>query len=419
MKNKSLYTEGAWIIASQIATAIGTLALIKTSTELLEPSSYGQLSILLTIAFFISQVAIGGISVATSRYYTTANEIGDLKSYLFIICKYAININIIVLTIVILIIATSQVIIKLNDFVTIALAVHLGIVASTNSVLFGLLNSARDRRRAAFGQAGEIILRLLIILTVANLTQINSIKLIGCYIGASVIILIILLNMTIKMGKNNEEKNGTSENWEIRILKFAIPFMPWNLVVWLQQSTDKWALAYYENLREVGIYSVLYQVGYSSISMLFSMGIRFIQPILYEKVDKSIKSKKNEGGNCITEMLVKKTILFGLFIQIITILFHTEIFKAVVTGEYTEYSHYLPWITFAAIFHGIGEIYLLKMQAQLTIKKLSIVKSFLGFVGMIISIVGIKTNGFNGLIVAMVVFSLISAISMRYFSNEK
>lgn len=420
MLNKNLYSEGLWILVAQIITAIASLVLIKVSTELLEPSSYGQLSILLTITFFISQVAIGGISVAVSRYYTTAKEIGDLKGYLVTIFKRILRANILISIAVTSIIIASQTVSEIIEIVEITLAVQLGVVTSSNSVLVGLFNSARERKKAALGQSGEILIRIVAILIVAKLTEINVTKIMGCYIIASIILLSIQVKLIKKLAQNEEVTKELCENWEGRIIKFALPFVPWNLVIWLQQSTDRWALSYFQNLQAVGIYSVLYQIGHSSLSMLFSVGIRFIQPILYAKVDKSIKEdKKNNDVNIITEKMVKLSILIGILILTITTVFHKNIFEIIVAQEYSEYSYYLPWITLAAILHGIGEIYLLKMQAQLMAKKLSVVKTSLGIFGMTISIIGAKSAGMDGLIVAMILFNLVNAIVMRYYSHER
>jgi O-antigen/teichoic acid export membrane protein len=418
MKTKKIYSEALWVLGAQLATAIGSLALIRVSTEILDPATYGQLAILLTITFLISQVAIGGVNVGVCRYYTIADEAADLKGYLQVVYRYIVGVNTTLLIVTLVIIATAEIIAD-SDVATVTLAVALGVLTSSNSVLSGLFNSARDRKLAAFGSTGEVLARILLISVVANISDVSIFTILWCYIGASLLVLLIQCKSLIKFIKKANDSVNTNYYWDNQIARFALPFVPWNFAIWFQQSTDRWALSYFVDLKTVGVYSVLFQIGYSSLTMFFSVGLRLIQPLLYRKADKSIDEKYSKEAHDLTAQMVISATFLGCCALIVTAIFHQEVFIAIVASEYRAYSHYLPWVTLAAMLHGISEIYLIKMQAQLMARRLSIVKSSLGIFGIIISAVGAKLAGLDGVIAGMILFGLASAIAMRYFSNEK
>ncbi|MFM2394687.1 MAG: hypothetical protein RLZZ546_2669, partial [Bacteroidota bacterium] len=65
---KRLSKEGGWILSGQIATVIGSFFLVRVLTEYLDPVDYGKLALGLTVAGFVNQLVMGGISNGITRF---------------------------------------------------------------------------------------------------------------------------------------------------------------------------------------------------------------------------------------------------------------------------------------------------------------------------------------------------------------
>jgi O-antigen/teichoic acid export membrane protein len=207
-----------------------------------------------------------------------------------------------------------------------------------------------------------------------------------------------------------------SELWEHKIIKYAIPYIPWTFLIWFQQVSDRWALDFYIGPQAVGIYAVTFQLGFSSILMLFSVAIRFIQPIIYQQASIKNPIGKSKAVDIYNHSLLAVGSLIGSMIFIISMIFHKQFFSILVAYEYQEYSYLLPWMVVSAVLFGISEILLLKMQSDMRTVKLSTVKCFLGLLGIILSVLGAAYGGLEGVTLALVLFCIVNLLIMAISS---
>ena len=70
--------EGAWILAGQIVTVIAALTLVRAVTGVLPPAAYGEVALGMTVATLVNQLITGCIANGISRYWSIADERGDL-----------------------------------------------------------------------------------------------------------------------------------------------------------------------------------------------------------------------------------------------------------------------------------------------------------------------------------------------------
>jgi len=76
------FKEGFWIVLGQVMMVTGSLVGVRLLTELLSPSSYGELALGMTIATLVNQTILGPLGGGVTRFYAPAIEYGDLSGYL-------------------------------------------------------------------------------------------------------------------------------------------------------------------------------------------------------------------------------------------------------------------------------------------------------------------------------------------------
>ena len=78
-------------------------------------------------------------------------------------------------------------------------------------------------------------------------------------------------------------QNNSSNEYDCfrDIIKYAVPYIPWTLIIWLQQISDKWFLEIYTSRDDVGGFALLFQIGFVPLIFLFTTLNRLISPVIY------------------------------------------------------------------------------------------------------------------------------------------
>ncbi len=411
--------EAAWVIAGQALTALGGLVCIKLMTEQLSPETYGKFALILTMCMLITQVLLGGVNAAASRLYSVAAESLQTKQFLVMVFRNTVRMLSAGGALAICWGAFIVFIDGMSASLPIALAFIYASISGINSINNGVLNSARKRKTASIHQAGDVWLRV-VLLAIFFSVSLDSLP--AVLLAYTISTVVIALSQGWFMNTLTEQSSVSKlhdRDWGREIFHFARPYVPWTFVVWLQQASDRWALEYFSDTHAVGAYAVIFQLGYSSLFMLFTIGIRFIQPIVYEL--SKVEGGRVEGrhGDKYNHRLIVVGSVIGVIFFIISWMLHPYLFTFLVGAEYRHYSHYLPWMVLSAALFGTSEVLLLKMQSYMRVGRLSIVKVTLGFFGVAFNFIGAAVAGLTGVVVAFVVFNVVNLIVMAISSREK
>lgn len=140
-----IFKEGAWIILGQIMAITGSLVMVRTLTEYLDPAEYGRLALALTLVSLVSEVIMGGIVNSIARFYSIANEKRQLAPYL----KAGLLLVMIATTVIVaifLIFVGGLVAVGNQNLIGLAVAVTLfSILSNYSNCLSGIQNAARQR----------------------------------------------------------------------------------------------------------------------------------------------------------------------------------------------------------------------------------------------------------------------------------
>lgn len=402
-----LAKEGSWIIVGQIVSVLGSLVLVRVLTEYLDPTQYGQLALGLTVAGLINQLVMGGFIASIGRFYSIAAEKQDLRNYLrasrrlMIYATQAVVAIGLALMIGLFWLGYSQWI------GLVAAALVFSVISSYNSSLSGILNAARQRTIAAFNGGLDAGLKIFLVLGVLLWIGNSSTAVVIGYAISSLLVTGSQFIFLRRLIPHQDTYSGDSIRWVRPMWAYSWPFSAWGIFTWAQQSSDRWALAAFTTTHEVGLYSVLFQLGYTPISMATGLAVSFLGPILYQRSGDATDSDRNAT----VHRLAWRITFFSLFITVIGFVFvlflHGWIFRLLVASQYQSVSYLLPWMVLAGGLFAAGQVLSLKLMTDMKPAVMTLAKIVTALLGVLLNIYFASVAGLNGIIGALVCFSVI------------
>lgn len=404
---RRLAKEGTWIIVGQIIAVLGTLMLVRVLTEQLDPLQYGQFALGLTVAGLINQVVMGGIINGISRYYSIASEKKDLHRYLLASLKLMIYATLSVLIVgMILIIGLWS--LGYSKWVGFAVIMLLySVITGYNSVLSSIQNAARQRLIVAIFGGLDAWLKILLVICVLFWNGNSTTSVVIGYTLSTLIMIGFQFIFLNRITSNKIASNGESTSWLKEIWAFSWPFSTWGIFTWAQQSSDRWSLETFSSTRDVGMYSVLYQLGFSPISLVNGLIVSFLAPIIFQRSGDASDSSRNDSVHTI--VLCTTTISFILTIIGFVASFglHEPIFRLLVASKYQSVSYLLPWTVLAGGLFATGQLLTLKILSEIKPFSLINVKIVTALLGVGMNIYFTSIAGLIGVIAGLLAFSIV------------
>ena len=411
-----LCREGLWVTLGQIAAIAGGLFGVRLLTELLEPAAYGELALGMTVATLVNQVVLGPLGNGATRFYAPACEVGDLPGYLTALRRMVLS-------------ATAWIILAgLLLVVGLAIAKHtewLGLTASAlvfallighNSILNGIQNAARQRSIVAIHRGMESWARFLAAAGLMVLLGATStVAMVGFCMG----VILVLGSQCLffrKVIPKNVIETDIGRNWSEQIWKYSWPFASWGLFTWAQQASDRWALGLLTTTQDVGLYAVVFQLGYYPISMAAGMAMQFFAPILYQRAGDASDSRRNVNVNKLSWRLTGLAMGGTCAVFLVAVLFHTQIFHMFVAKEYASVSHLLPWMLLGGGVFATGQTISLNLMSQMKTQTMTMAKIITAVLGVIFNFAGAYLFGVVGIVFASVMFSVLFTVWIAMLS---
>ncbi len=206
--------------------------------------------------------------------------------------------------------------------------------------------------------------------------------------------------------------------WREKIFEFSKPFLIFNLFTWFQSNSDRWALEILTTTSNVGLYAVLFQLGYTPITIITGFLSTLISPILFAKSGAADDFYRNEKVKKITWLLITLIFICGFFLMIFTYIFHDIIFSKLVSKQYLSSSYLMPWMVLAATIASASQFLSIKIMGDLNTKKMILPKVFSSILSVILTFSGAKYFGLNGVIFSIIIYNSIQFLWLAQISNK-
>jgi len=407
LRFRRLALEGFWILSGQVAAVIGALVLVRVLTEYLEPEQYGELTLGLTIAVLVNQVVMGGLTAGISRFYSIAAEKNELPEYLKAsqrLMGYAVmTAGAITITSIagLLWVGHSQWILLATA------ALVLSVFGGCNSALVGIQNAARQRAVVALHGGAEAWLKILLAVSMMLWLGRSSTAVIWGYVLSSLIVTGSQLFFLQRMNRPQGAQTDTSGDWGLQIWAYSWPFSVWGIFTWLQQISDRWALQTFSSGHEVGLYAVVFQLGYVPIGLVMGMAVTFLAPILYQRSGNTADQTRNLSVHRIAWRITFASLAITALAFMFTLLLHEWIFELLVATKYHEVSHLLPWVVLAGGVFASAQMLALKLMSEMKSEVMTTAKIVTAILAVGLNIYGASQFGSQGVVVALIAFSCI------------
>lgn len=403
---KRLAKEGTWIVIGQLVSVAGTLAQVRILTEYLAPIEYGQLALGLTVAGLLNQVIFGGIGNGISRYYAVAAEADDLNGYLRDARKLLFY------GFLAAILVGGLLLIGLYQFdatqwmVLAAAALVLAVFSAYNSAIGGIQNAARQRAIVALHGGMNAWLNILLAVLVMRWLGTTSEAVVVGYIASTLLVTLSQLVFLRRTIPSQVTPSVRHHYWLQRMWSYSWPFSTFGVFTWIQQASDRWALEGFGSTSDVGHYAVLFQLGYSPIMIVTGMATAFLAPILFQRSGDATNAIRNAGVDRLGWRLTYLTLILTGIGVLLTIVAHEWLFTLLVAREYRSLSSLLPWVVLAGGLFAAGQTLSLKLMSEMKTRSIATVKIVTALLGIGLNILGAMFAGVDGVVSALVAFSL-------------
>lgn len=405
---RRLAKEGTWVVSGQIASVAGALVLVRVLTEYLSPTQYGNLALALTLGTLICQVAFSGVMPGILRFYTVAADKGDTHQYFVASRRMMLFSTFAALGLSVLLLIGLLLAGRAEWLGLVAIAIVFSILGSYNTTLSMIQNAARQRQVVALHGALDAWLKVLFVATLLSWT----IK------AGEVVIVSYLLSLLLVLGSQSifikrlivqQAPGGSSEihRWSSQIWLYSKPFVVFNMFTWLQASSDRWALETFATTQDVGLYTVLMQLGYAPISIVTGLAMTFISPILFQRSGDATEHARNDSASQLAWQLTLMALALTTVGFLLALFFHEWIFRLFVAEEYRPVSNLLPWMVLAGGLFAAGQVISLKLMSDMNTQALMAPKVVTAIAGTLLSFAGAYIAGLKGVVFALVAFSVL------------
>lgn len=292
-----------------------------------QPTVYGQFSLVLTIPVITNQLMFGPLSNAILRYLPQAKTRFE-KTGLFassITLTIVSMIGVVLFYIVIGEVGAWELLSRNSG----AARVHdigligLFLTGSSGLSLVMATTILGFKKRVRYGLTGLIDTssKLGAYLLLARIGALNIYTLVSATLFGQVMSIVFVgccLGQTRKewlswRGIRNAQERfiGYVYSWNKELGKFSLVFVGWGTLGWMQAISEKWFLTFANRIDELGIYSLALQISYAPAAILLGATTQYVLPNIYQQ------SKKNLGSGKINEWLRGNTFTIAILSALI------------------------------------------------------------------------------------------------------
>lgn len=413
-----LSKEGFWIVLGQVLAIAGALFGIRIITELLSPAVYGELALGMTVALLANQLVFGPLVNGVARFYSTAVEKGKLPGYVSAVRRLLLSAALLILLVSILTAVVLYFAGAVKWVSLVVVAAIFSVLAGYSSAFSSLQNAARQRFVASLHLAMDSWARFLI---AAGLVVLFGATSVVAMAGYAVSLALVLLSQFYFSKKILPYATCAKDDEIIlrnQIVSYSWPFVAWGGFSWMQFASDRWALQFFAAPRDVGLYAVLFQLGYYPASLLTGMATQLLAPILYQRVGDASDPDRiyavNKLGWRLTGFALAVTAV-GFFI---VLFLHLQIFALFVAKKYSTVSYLLPWMLLAGGVFAAAQTVALNLMSQMKTQAMTTCKIATSIIGVLANFAGAYLFGIPGIVGAtafssVIYFLWISALALR------
>jgi O-antigen/teichoic acid export membrane protein len=201
-----------------------------------------------------------------------------------------------------------------------------------------------------------------------------------------------------------------------KMTSYGWPTAVWGAFTWLQLSSDRWALETFRSQNDVGIFQVLYQLGYYPPQLFSSLLVSLVMPILFSRAGDGTDSDRVRRSAHFPIALGGALLAVTLLLASLALLFHDRLFRVMTTGAYATSSHLLPWMVIASGLFATAQAGTLVPMLSGNTRALLSPKIVVALLGVILNATGARYYGIFGVVASSIIQSVVFLGWMTWLS---
>ncbi len=417
--SRNVIKETFWITLGQIVVIIFSILLMRMLTFLLSPTEYGNLALILTINGLFVQTVFASVTPGTSRFFNISKE-SEEQNMFYSGLGFLINRIFILVTSLLLILYFVLNILQIQKLLLVTeLAVVYAIISGFNSIINSISQADRKHNEVAVSQSIESIFKLIFAYILISFFGGVSLNAIVAFIIAGIISLTYNMYKFSNRGFKIKFLGEKINKYTYKIWNYSWPFVLWGAFTTLQLYSDRWALNYFSNTSNVGLYSLIYQFGFTLMSIGGGIFTSLLTPIIYQKAGDGEDVERKQQVISLTNKILISGLIVSFVTFTISLLSHQLIFKFFVDSRYYEVSYLFPWMVLSGSLFSVGQTCSIKLMAELKTFVLLPIKISTSILGIVLNVLGAKYYQINGVVGANLIFSIVFLIAILIFSQRE
>lgn len=408
MALRKIEQEIVWITLGQALAASGSFIGVLLLTRHLPPAVYGEVALGMTLVTLVQLLAFGPIGASLVRYFAYAQEKQQIPSFLQATLQ-------LIFYITLLLIVIGSISMGILIFTRNTMALGIGTSAALLAILLGyaaafdnMQNAARHRAVVAWHQGlGEWLRYLVAILFIKLFGVSGGLVLLGYSAAAAIKLCSQFFFFNRQFSLVGQSSSQEISKWGQQLVTYAWPFVIWGIFYWMSTASERWSLQILATNHEVGLYTVLYQLGYYPILLLSTSSTQLFTPILFKQAGIDPNSTRMSQAYRWNNRLLVGTLIIVFVGTLIAFLTHTWLFEILVASEYRSVSYLLPWVLLAGGLFAAGQVSAMKMLIQTDSQALLTPKIATSMITIILNFLGVYLGGLAGLVYALVISSVL------------
>jgi O-antigen/teichoic acid export membrane protein len=393
MRPHSLSRELLWVVAGHGTATLGALVGLRLLTHALPPAAYGEFALGLTGVTLAQQTLFSPLSAAALRYFALAREADQLGSYFRSIRVLARMAALLLVgaggAAVVLLLALDA---RVWLWLTVG-AVAFAVLGGVCSLLDGMQNAARHRAVVAWHDGVAPWARFLAAVALVAALGASGDAAMAGFVAATALLLasqwwFYQRRLARLAGRHDAVRPEDTTRWRRTLVDYGWPFVTWGLFSWAQLASDRWALQAFVSTQAVGLYAVLFQVGYYPMTLLSGLLSQLMAPVLFARAGDGRDPARFGSAHRLNRRLLALMAAFTAAGVAGAVVLHRPLFALLVAPEYRAMSGLLPAVVAAGGLFACGQAAALTLLSAGASRRLLGPKVATGLLGVALNGVG-------------------------------
>ncbi len=343
---------------SQFLPAITAFITTPILTRLFPPSEYAYWAQASSVSVFLVALAVSGFGSAVLRFYPAYKVRETLDTFFASICISSGTVISIIIgfCIVILFLAKKYIPSSLLQLLPLTILIFIA-----QSIFTIFISVARAQGRSGLFTSFQLLasyggLGLGLIFVIVFNFRVNGL-LWGTFL-AFIFSLPFLIFLTMRGAGFHPRRFYTNDTREI--WKYAWPLTLGNVAMWGLRSSDLFIIDFFRPDRDVGLYSVSYNISGKSIELLVMLFLLSVSPLIYQ----TWENEGREASENALTMVTRIYLLLCLPASVGLTIFASPFVAILTSPEYHEGSRIVGFIVFSSFAWGLSQIALVGMAIK-------------------------------------------------------